>query len=234
MKTKKVMLFIVEGVTDKVALGGIIDKLVSSKRVKFYITGGDITSDQFTNSENAVTKVNNHVKTFLGREIGLLKSDILQIVHLIDMDCAYIERNQIREDASVRFRYSETAITASSIEKVVARNKRKQQVIDRLFLCPKIAGIPYSMYYFSCNLEHVLHNEIDLADDLKMEYAERFSDAYYKKEDTFVDFIGSQQFAVSGSYKETWEFIKINGNSLMRYSNFHLFFSGNSQGANIH
>lgn len=95
MKTKKVILFIVEGVTDKTSLGGIIDKLVSSNLVRFYITGGDITSDRFSNSANAVSKVNNHVKNFLGREIGLKKGDIIQIVHLIDMDGAYIDSDQI-------------------------------------------------------------------------------------------------------------------------------------------
>jgi hypothetical protein len=28
------------------------------------------------------------------------------------------------------------------------------------------------MYYFSCNLEHVLHNEVNLLDELKMAYDE--------------------------------------------------------------
>lgn len=224
MKTKKVILFIVEGVTDKTSLGGIIDKLVSSNLVRFYITGGDITSDRISNSANAVSKVNDHVKNFLSREIGLKKGDIIQIVHLIDMDGAYIGSDQIQVEDIEGFAYSETAITASSVERVTERNNRKQQVINRLSLCPKISGIPYSMYYFSCNLEHVLHNEVNLADELKMEYAERFSDSYYKTESTFVDYIRDEQFAVTGDYKDTWEFIKLNGNSLKRYSNFHLFF----------
>ncbi|WXR60958.1 hypothetical protein WG909_11735 [Peptostreptococcaceae bacterium AGR-M142] len=46
MKTKKVILFIVEGVTDKTSLGAIIDKLISSNLIKFYISGGDVTSDK--------------------------------------------------------------------------------------------------------------------------------------------------------------------------------------------
>jgi len=69
-----------------------------------------------------VSKVNDHVKNFFGREIGLKRGDIIQIVHLIDM-----------EDIE-GFAYSETAITASSVERVTERNKRKQQVINRLSL----------------------------------------------------------------------------------------------------
>ena len=178
MKTKKVILFIVEGVTDKTSLGGIIDKLVSSNLVRFYITGGDITSDRFSNSSNAIAKVNDHVKAFLARELGIKKSDIIRIVHLIDMDGAYIKSDQIQVEEVEEFVYSESAIIANEVERVIERNSRKQQVLNRLSLCPKIAGIPYSMYYFSCNLEHVLHNEINLADELKMVYAERFSDSY--------------------------------------------------------
>lgn len=224
MKTKKVILFIVEGVTDKTSLGGIIDKLISSNLVRFYITGGDITSDRFSNNSNAIAKVNDHVKAFLTRELGIKKSDIIQIVHLIDMDGAYIDGDQVQVEDVEEFIYSESAIIANSVERVIERNNRKQQVINRLSLCPTISGIPYNMYYFSCNLEHVLHNEINLSDDLKMVYAERFSDAYHKKEANFIDFIRDERFAVKGDHKETWEFIKISGNSLKRYSNFHLFF----------
>jgi len=192
--------------------------------VRFYITGGDITSDRFSNSSNVIAKVNDHVKIFIARELGIKKNDIIQIVHLIDMDGAYIPSDQIQVGEVEEFVYLESAIIAKSLEHVVERNNRKQQAINRLSLCPKISGIPYSMYYFSCNLEHVLHNEINLADDLKMGYAERFSDSYYKDEATFVDFIRDEKFAVKGDYKETWEFIKLGGNSLKRYSNFHLFF----------
>lgn len=214
----------VEGITDKTSLGSIIDKLLSSNLVRFYITGGDITSDRFSDSSNAATKINDLIKGFLAREIGIKKSDIIQIVHLIDMDGAYTSNDQIQVDDVEGFVYSELAISANSLERVVERNSRKQQVINRLSLCPKISGISYSMYYFSCNLEHVLHNEIHLANELKMTYAEKFSDAYYKNEGTFVKFISDKKFAVKGGYKETWDFIKQNGNSLKRYSNFHLFF----------
>ena len=31
-------------------------------------------------------------------------------------------------------------------------------------------------------------------------------------------------YAVKGSYRETWKFIKIDENSLKRFSNFYLFF----------
>ena len=43
-KTKKVVLFIVEGFTDKTALGAILTNLLENESVRFAITEGDITT----------------------------------------------------------------------------------------------------------------------------------------------------------------------------------------------
>lgn len=80
------------------------------------------------------------------------------------------------------------------------------------------------MYYFSCNLEHVLHDEINMDDEMKMEVAEEFSDSFYGRENEFIDFIRNEEFAVKGDLRETWDFIKKENHSLKRYCNFHLFF----------
>lgn len=223
MKTKKVILFIVEGITDKTSLGGIIDKLVDNEKVRFYISDGDIASDRFTNPQNAVNKVNEHLKRFLD-SYSFKKSDLLQIVHLVDTDGAYISDEYVQAGDVEGFVYSTEVIIAKSTARVIERNNRKKQVMNRLASCPQISKIPYAMYYFSCNLEHVLHNEISLDDNLKFEYAERFSDSFYKREREFIDFISDEKFAVKGSLKETWDFIRLDNNSLKRYTNFHLYF----------
>jgi len=96
--------------------------------------------------------------------------------------------------------------------------------MDRLSRHSKINGIPYNAYYLSCNLEHVLHNDANVDDNLKVEKAEEFSDSYFERELEFLDFIRKDSFAVEGEYEETWEFIKQGSNSLNRYSNLHLVF----------
>ncbi len=89
MKTRKIILFIVEGISDKTSLGGIIDKIIKSEDIKFHITDGDITSDKYTTSVNAVKKVNEHIKGFLNNN-GFERSDLLKVIHLIDTDGAYV------------------------------------------------------------------------------------------------------------------------------------------------
>ena len=64
MKTKKVMLFIVEGITDKISLGEIISRLIKNQNVRFYIINGDVTSDGATNQKNAVDKMASRINRY--------------------------------------------------------------------------------------------------------------------------------------------------------------------------
>ncbi len=224
MKTRKIILFIVEGITDKTSLGRIINKIIKCDNIRFHIVGGDITTDKFTTSTNALTRVNVHVKKFLNSHF-LRKSDLLKVVHLMDTDGAYVDNQYITVENNIKgFVYSSEMIKAQSVEVVLQRNVKKQQILNRLETYSEIAGIPYSMYYFSCNLEHILHNKINMDDRMKMEVAEEFSDSFYGKENEFIDFISDKEFAVAGDLKETWDFIKQGNHSLKRYCNFHLFF----------
>ena len=49
-------------------------------------------------------------------------------------------------------------------------------------------------------------------------------DRYAGAEKEFIDFISDSEFAVDGRYRETWDFIKEDLNSLNRHCNLHLFF----------
>ncbi len=224
MKTKKIVLFIVEGVTDQTSLALILSKIIQNESVKFHIVNGDITSDKVTTSANAITKVNDQIKSFLERNPYFKKSDIQNVVHLIDTDGAFISDDKIVKDDVDGYVYTLESIIAKSVESVKERNRRKSSVVNRLSMCPEIAKIEYSMYYFSCNLEHVLHNIMNLDDREKMNYADLFSNTFCGREKEFIEFISKRDYAVNGSFKETWEFIKIEENSLKRFSNFHLFF----------
>jgi hypothetical protein len=223
MKTKKVVLFIVEGISDQTSLALILSKLIRNENVRFHIVNGDITSDYQTTGSNVITKVNEQIKRFLSSNF-LKKTDILTVIQLIDTDGAYVGRDYIKEDNIEGFLYCSDCIKAKKIEVVLNRNQKKSSILNKLSTCSKISGIPYSLYYFSCNLEHVLHNECNVEDDKKDELAEKFADSYYGKEEQFVEFIKNEEFAAPGDYKETWEFIKIGNNSLKRFCNFHLFF----------
>ena len=121
--------------------------------------------------------------------------------------------------------YTLNSIKTSHVEQMKYRNQRKSSIINKLVGITKVRKvIPYTLFYFSCNLEHVLHDIQNLPWEDKIEYAEKFQDRFDGKETEFVEFLKSESFTVKGDFKETWDFIKRDCNSLNRYCNFHLYF----------
>jgi len=226
MKSKKVILFIVEGVTDKNSLSLILSKLISNSHIRFHIVGGDITTNKNTTIQNCITKVKDEINKFLSIS-KFKKNDILEVIHLVDTDGVYIKDEFVKLDSTNNIIYKSDCMLTDKVELTIERNRKKTSILDKLSTNSKVSRIPYCMYYFSCNLEHVLHNEQNLDDSLKTKYSYDFEDEYYGKELEFKNFIQNSEFSVKGSYKETWDFIKVNNNSLNRFSNLGLFFENN-------
>ncbi|MFQ9702905.1 MAG: hypothetical protein ACLR0U_13170 [Enterocloster clostridioformis] len=83
----KVVLFIVEGATDKRALASIFRKIYRNRTVRFEFTHGDITSDETISIKNVEDEIYKYVKSYIDIS-KIKKSDIWQIVQIFDMDGA--------------------------------------------------------------------------------------------------------------------------------------------------
>ena len=164
------------------------------------------------------------VDRFLNRNPGIYRRDIAQIVHIADMDGCYVDRRHIRRSDDRRFVYRDDEIRFFDPQMVIDRNEKKQRALDRLSRLTKVGRIPYVLYYFSCNQEHVLHGTRDVSDNSKRRLAYEFSDRFYGCEEEFVDFIRQPEIAVPGDYDATWDYIRRGTHSLQRNSNFHLLF----------
>lgn len=224
MRSKKIILFIVEGITDKTCLGYIVDKLLSNNVVKFEITEGDITTARGNNETNIPRKICDVIKHFSG---DIFKpKDFFEVVHLIDMDGAFIlDKNVIYKNCKDPY-YTENSIFTNNVSSIIKRNEQKIKIINRLIKLPKVWNtIPYSVYFFSCNLDHVMYNQNNLTNIEKSKFADNFLDRYGDNPNNFLKFINNENFAVKGNYNETWNFIKADTNSLKRYTNFHLYFN---------
>ena len=223
-KGKKIILFLVEGYSDYISLE-FVDKLNENETIKFCTTGGDITSNDKVNTQNCIKKINECVLSF-AKTNKLLKSDIIKIIHIIDTDGVYIPNNKILEDINANnFIYTTEGIIANSKDEVIERNKKKKEVLEKLLSTYNINSTKYKVYYMSCNLEHVLHNELkNFSDEEKKKMSNEFADRFYENEYEFLNFINDPDFKVNGDYKATWEFIKQDINSVNRFSNLWLFF----------
>ena len=222
--TKKIVLFLVEGSTDSTSLGLVMSRILTNDDVRFYVLGGDMCYRYHITDENAARSVMRFVSGFLQR-YRLKKTDILKIVHVIDTDGAFIPPERVIYGGKEHARYKETSIETLSVDSLRSRNEMKTLAAQSLSKLSHVEKIPYAFYYFSRNIEHVLHNRADsLSSREKRYFSELFENTYADHPEEFVRFIRSREVAVRGSYSKTWEYILRGTNSLKRGSNFGLFF----------
>lgn len=225
MAKKKIILFLVEGITDQTSLGLVLSRLINDDKVEFQITSGDVCYKDGINFSNVINTINNQVADFLKMK-KFNKKDIFKIIHLLDTDGAFVSDSILHENSEIpKTCYHEECIETPNLSKLQSRNSNKKSIIQKLIKTSDINKVPYSIFYFSRNLEHVLHNiteEICCED--KMNLAIKFEDQYAQNPQSFVEFIKDIEIAAPGNYCETWEYIKFGNNSLQRKSNFHLLF----------
>lgn len=222
-KAQQIVLFLVEGVTDKISLEAIIPHFIETDEVGFHITAGDLLTNEYATTRNIITLINENVKAYM-RKNGFQKGDLLHIVHLIDTDGAFVSAENVYYADCTDIVYLSNRIETRNLEHIIARNKQKTMITNKLIETSSINKIPYSIGFFSCNLEHVLHNRREhLSSAQKMNLAEGFAERYSDDPDGFIRLIMDPQIMVAGDYLTTWSFIKDGVNSLNRYSNLHLF-----------
>lgn len=227
MQSKKIILFIVEGIHDKTSLSICLNELLEGASVHFALTHGDITSRYGTSAKNINERIGGIVKNFSG---SIFKpKDFYEVVHIIDTDGAFIPEEHIKdatkeEAGSPHIKYEEEEILTPDPKNIKERNVQKSDVIERMLSIDKVwRTIPYHVYYFSSNMDHVLHNNPNLTREEKERFAEEFESHFYKKPEEFARFFQEDDLAVKGNYEETWDFIKLDCNSLKRYSNFGIY-----------
>ena len=215
---KKIILFIVEGLHDKDSLSLILSNLLKPDLIEFCIIGGDITSEYQSKPYNIERKLKKSIDLFFKNNKALKKSDLKQIIHLVDIDGAYINKNQIiyNKDA-LKTRYNCQTLETNKIEKVIDRNIRKQAILNYLPTTTKLWNIPYSIYYFSCHLEHVLHQLLNVEKKEKEKLAINFVQSFINNETDFINFLNL--LIIHDDYKESWQDIKKENYSLKRLTN---------------
>ncbi len=222
MAKKKIMLFIVEGPTDETSLSTVLSRIFSSDTVRFQVVHGDVLTKDFVESDKIIAAVNEQIKLFRGSVYK--PGDFCKVVHLADTDGAFIPEGAVIKEEATEGRqypfYTDTQILTPEPANIIDRNVRKSSNIAKLSSIGRIGGIPYSFYYFSCNLDHVLHGRNNLSEAEKIACSRDFDLKYADDPNAFIRFMKKESFAVQGTYQETWTFIKQGVHSLERHSNF--------------
>lgn len=219
MARKKVVFVIVEGASDETALGIVLNQVFDKESVHVHIMHGDITTRTGVNSQNIVAKVGNEVRAYATSN-HYKASDFKQIIHIVDTDATYLADDKVLGDLEcTELSYQDDGIHTSDVGKVVSRNKQKTDNLYRLRSCGNIWGVPYRVYYMSCNLDHVLYDKRNSSDEEKEEDAYVFAKKYKNNVAAFMNFMCNSAFSVKGDFKESWEFIEADMHSIERYTN---------------
>ena len=217
--------FVVEGPSEEAALGTVMSEYFSGSEVKFTVVHGDITLKDYVSMDGILKKIKEQIDS-VKKKYRYETEDFIKIIHLTDTDGVFIEDGDIFPGSQDTIEYFTDHIETPHIESTSKRNHRKADILLKLRRTGKINGIPYKIYFNSCNLEHVLYNTLeDFTDEDKQRMSDDFAEKYEGNIDKFIEFVSCSDFTVPGTYQKTWEFIKKSRNSLKRFSNMSLLFN---------
>ena len=223
MPRKKIVFVIVEGPSDEEALGVLLNRIYDSKAVYVQVMHCDITTELDVNAGNVIAKIGDVVKQYAGR--AFKPGDFSRIIHITDMDGAFIPDDAVVEDkAAVKPLYSVTEIRTQRKSGIENRNQRKRECLNRLSSASRIWGVPYQIYYMSCNLDHALYGKLNSTDDEKEADSFAFAKKYRDDIPGFIKYISESDFSITGSYPQSWQYIREGLRSLERHTNFGLCF----------
>lgn len=216
---RKVVFVIVEGPSDETALGITLNQVFDKESIYVHIMHGDITTRNGVTSQNVVSKIGNEIKAY-AKSNHYKPADFKQIIHIVDTDAAYLLEDKIIEDAeNDELSYQDDGIHTNDKEKVIFRNKQKTENLFRLRSCGNVWGVPYRVYYMSCNLDHVLYGKRNSSDEEKEQDAYNFAKLYKNDVEAFLKYMCDSTFSVKGDFTESWEFIEKDMHSIERYTN---------------
>lgn len=212
MSRKRVWLFVVEGETDKTAIGLSIEELVASDTVEFDVFRSDIFgATQYWAGADSVMRIKDICNRVRKEVVDYLSGadysweDLDKIVLLLDTDGSFIPNDLVVENDQIEhICYYADHIEAPNAGHVRKRNAERSDNVRKMIGRGRVTysrkPVPVEVYFFSRNLEHALHNRSgQLSDRMKARLAKEFRSAYKNNPADFIRLL-EDDLAVPGDY----------------------------------
>lgn len=236
---KRVILFIVEGQSDKIALEmpmkTWLEEIDPTLKAEFLVAKTDVTSDWRNNPQNIEKKINTYYfEPFFEMTPGVMRKDIVEVVQICDLDGTFIPDEYCRaydeeHYADDGYIYDPPYIYGKTADEVIARNHRKAKNIRHLlgldFIKVETKTCPYSVFFFSSNIEHYIFDKLNVDESSKkVSLARKFADQCDDDPEWFIRRICQHSQALKGmTLEESWAYIMEGTNSVKRHTNFNLY-----------
>ncbi|MBR4335496.1 MAG: hypothetical protein IKP74_03485 [Clostridia bacterium] len=227
--SKKFILFLVEGKNDEREIGAILhtpvfDRFRDKYQPIILPNGGDITM-----SPNSIQgKLNNQLLSFRKSGVpfhNIRVDEIQEFVQIVDTDGVFIPSENVVRGGSSSFLYTDTTIITTNDCGAVGRNRKKAEILRTLSTIDQVGNVPYSVYYASCNMDHVLFGNRNPPPNVKTGCSWGFVEKCASDPSILNESIFKPGIMAEGTYADSWSFIQQGCNSLQRHTNFNLFFS---------
>ena len=204
----------------------------------------DVTGDPYVDDKTFLNELRLRIESELSNSENKIDANVAvmirEVVHIFDIDEAFIDDSLIIEDSSRdEFYYTREGIRFNCTNSVKQRNARKVERIRELIKINSITlfdiDFPYHAYYFSVNIDD-FHNEnaLNLPDEEKARLAALYRRRYILKKTAkgkvkmllkLFDDTNPEDFP--NDYYTSWNYIQIDNNSLKKCSNAFLIIDPN-------
>lgn len=228
---KRVIVVIVEGVSDEALLIERLRSLFEGQEIRFDIQNGDIFYDE-KNRQPIKNAIGDVIKSLMTKRKYSVK-DILAVLHITDTDGCMIPEERVivepgQETKTCYYPESIGVCDDRQRERIIERNRRRRINLSTMCSVESVLGskLSYQLYYFSRNIEHVVFDEPNPTDEDKVDNMDAFIESLNIPVEQFLNEhmppLGNGDY--SFRYKESWEHIAQGTHSLERCTNAPLLF----------
>ena len=239
---QELLLILVEGESDRIALENPLNQFLDMNgidvKIKFChlykdkegndVSGGDTTSDYGIYQGNFDEEISKRIMRELTILEGIYPKYITKVIQIADTDGAFVpEEYVVNDDSCEHVKYEENVIRTNNVDGIVKRNNKKSAMLSYLSMKDKIklktTTVDYSIYFFSCNIDHFLADDRNMPGCYKKSNAAEFQGMCLDDEKFFTKtLVEGPYVAKDMSYRESWQYVKKGSNSLSRFSNINL------------
>lgn len=221
ISNRKILIF-VEGPSDMITIKALMDSFASAYDENIIVLKGDVFSDW--DIKNVKEHLEVKVNAFCASNGLSIEKDIECIIQVTDSDgCFIVDDKVIHDSSSAGFTYEDDGIHCMNRDSVIQRNHRKTSNVLGIYDCGNLCGVPFRLYYMSCNIDHVFHGERNMVYTNKIGASKRLSYSIRRTPDKYRHLLNSTEIKLGTDYISSWKELMKGNESLNRHTNISYF-----------